>query len=258
MRRTVLTLGFYVSERMAKCGFDHIFPDIVKNHDIPHDTQISGSCFCMSSIVMRRILGVLSPKYAPAVSNDIETINFLTHLYGDTPTSGIPANAMDSILGDHNKVNISAKHLDGLVDHCKKWPAIIPYLPTPPPGLLVELSFEQHMEMMCNAAAKMESGSKPDLHSMCIAGITYRKGFPYMVCAQTWKESEVVLVPFIPNSEYYNKSIDDALISHIIQLNLIYLHTDQHIPTFPLPPKTPISYHSASCIPPFPTPISSS
>jgi hypothetical protein len=250
LQATCSGVGFYVTERLAERGYKHRFPDAVKKSYIAHDTHESGPCFWMSSVVMRRILGVLAREYMPVAADGSNTTLFFEDLYGSRPTCGHPVSAMDAVFGGHVELPLSEKTIRDIVTRCEKWPAILPYCPTPPSGLMVIQSVEERIEAMIAASAMMLTKKKPLLHSMCVAGVCYKEGIPYMACAQTWKGSDVVLIPFVSNAAFYGKGIDDEVYAEVIRLNRICFHAGARIPTFPLPLRASFSYHRAPCLPP--------
>jgi hypothetical protein len=252
MRRSPLWLGFYVTDRLSEIGVLHRFPAKVMKADIPHDTHANGPCFCMSSVVMRRVLGVLKPlTYAPIPTDVSDTEEFFEDRYGPHPKWGDPASAMNEVIGGHATHWMSKKNMKGIIAHCQRMPAILPYCPTPPRGLVVVLTPEQRMEMMIDASITMMAKKKPELHSLCVAGVCYRDGIPYMACAQTWAGSQVILVPFISNEQFRKRGLDDRIYFHLIGLNIIYFNVPRDRgPIFPLPLLVPFTYNSAACLPP--------
>jgi hypothetical protein len=256
MRGSPQRLDFYVTDRLSEMGIPHLFPAKMKKADIPHDTHAKGPCFCMSSVVMRRVLGVLKPlTYAPLPADVSDTEEFFEDRYGPNPKWGDPASAMDEVVGGHETHSMSKENLKDIIARCAQMPAILPYCPTPPRGLVVILTPEQRMESMVDASLMMMAKKKPQLHSLCVAGVCYRDGIPYMACAQTWPGSQVLLVPFISSEQFYvefrKRGLSHRTFSQLIDLNVIYFSVPRDRgPIFPLPLRAPFTFGSAACLPP--------
>ena len=144
-RKTSISLRFYVTETLEKHGFKHDFPDIVKRANIPHDTQISGSCFCLSSIVMRRILAELEPEKYGTHGTKKGAEKFLNINFGSKPGAGNPDKAFGKLIGSSQHIEITEEEIQRIPDHCRRWPVIIPYCPAPNTGQFVKISPKKYI-----------------------------------------------------------------------------------------------------------------
>ena len=253
LRRSFIMTRFYVTEVLEQHGFAHNFPNIVKRANIPHDTQRSGSCFCLAPVVMRRILSKLEPKKYGTRGSKKNAEEFLSENFGIKPKSGQPGKAFERLIGDPRCAEITDKELKIIPEHCSHWPVIVPYCPAPDAGLFVKMDLERYINDVHAIASNMDYSNKPQkIHAMCAAGIIVDETDRlYFVCAQTWDNCKVVLVPIVTNEEYAKRYPMGSILGNIFRLNVYYKHTHWGtIPEIPLPPRLPLTYHQAFCIPP--------
>lgn len=247
-------MSYYITKTLTQNGFKHNFPDIVKNATIPHDTQVSGSCFCLSSVVMRRVLAVLEPQryhYIATSKEDAETS--MMSKFGSNPVEGNPLMAFKEIIGKPKRSHIVADEIPGIMNHCQRWPVIIPYCPPPQQASFVVMTPNEYITRIHDVAKAMDAGEKSEpLHSMCAVGTTTDKNTAYFVCAQTWENSQVVLIPIITDEVFISKYKSNDGLAGCLNLNVYFRHTDiGAVPNFKLPLNQPLTYHfNASSAPP--------
>lgn len=243
---------FYVTKCLEKHGYKHDFPEIVKNFDFPHDTQLrsSGSCFCLSAVVMRRIMAILDPDGFEIGGTKESGQKFLIEKFGDksSPLWGYPHEAFEKLISKPYEQIITDRRIEGIVEYCKKWPVVLPYCPPPSSGELTKISREDYMRRMYDIGVEYLNGKPSLLHSMCVAGTLKEDNQSYFICVQTWENCKVVLVPIITNEEFIREYEADRAIARVIDLNKIYTHTtgSPFIKT-EIPPKEPLSFHQAFC-----------
>ncbi len=244
-------MSYYITKTLIQNGFKHNFPDIVKNARIPHDrlsserhkTQGSVSCFCLSSVIMRRILAILEPQryhYVATTKEDAE-ISMMSKLYIN---SGNPLMAFNEIIGKPKRCHIVADDIADIMNHCQRWPIIIPYCPLPQQGTFVVMSPNEYITRIHDAARAMNEGEKSEpLHSLCAVGTTTVNNIAYFVCAQTWENSRVVLIPIITDETFISKYKSNDGLAGCLNLNVYFRHTDiGAVPKFKLPLDEPLIY----------------
>jgi hypothetical protein len=202
---------------------------------------------------MRRILAELDPLNYISTGTKEEAENFLNANFGSIPGAGNPQDAFERLVGIPHQVDITEDELPKIPGHCSRWPIILPYCPAPSSGLLVKMIPEDYIVGMHKAAEEICIGNKPgSLHSMCAAGtLVDEAGQRYFVCAQTWDNCEVALIPVIPDEVFARRYPPGRLLAQVYHLNVYYKHTSLGaIPKFPFPPQLPLTYHRSFCLPP--------
>ncbi len=246
-----MRLKYYITKTLQAHGYSHNFVNSVKNANIPHDSQDANACFCLSSVVMRRILAIIEPEKYNLIGSKKDAEKTLNDTFGSGPAIGDPVYAFETIIGGKPKhLNINSKNMPFIIDHCSKWPVILPYCSPPKTGLFVKMSPKDYVDNILRAGESIANGKNPQLHSMCAVGTVIDDGVPHFVCVQTWDNCEIALIPIITNDALQQKCIDNNLINSF-NLNICLLHdptSDASI--FPMPLNEPISYHEAPCLHP--------
>lgn len=242
---------FYVTRCLEKHGYKHNFPELVKNFNISHDTQLrdSGPCFCLSAVVMRRIMAILEPEKFGIGGTKKSGRKFLTEKFGTKPSSGNPHEAFEKLISKPYEQVINEMALRELVKHCKKWPVILPYCPSPSFGEITKFTRDDYMKKMYNIGTEALYEKPSSLHSMCVVGTLKEHGQIYFICAQTWENCEVVLVPVVTAEEFFEKYGIDRVTLRVADLNKVYTHTyGSPFINAEIPSKEPLSHHQAFCV----------